>query len=89
MAKLRKDNPVLIYGKYVVVDKDNPDVYAYTREMDGRKFLVLLNFKDKTAAVNTGFDLSKAKIILGNYPNVSQNGQLQPYEAAIYTLPNM
>ena len=45
MVKLRKDNPVLIYGKYALLDQDNPDVYAYTRELDGRKILVLLNFR--------------------------------------------
>ena len=30
MVKLRKENPVLVYGKYTLLDKDNPDVYAYT-----------------------------------------------------------
>ena len=44
-----KANPVLIYGKYTLLDKDNPDVYAYTRELDGKKLLVLLNFKDHAA----------------------------------------
>ena len=84
LAKLRKSNPVLIYGKYVLLDKDNPDVYAYTRELDGRKILVLLNFRDKVASVETGLDLSKGKVLLGNYPTASQNGKLQPYEAVIY-----
>ncbi len=84
IVKLRKDNPVLIYGKYVLLDQDNPDVYAYTRELDGRRILVLLNFRDKAASVKTGLDLSKARVLLGNYPIASQDGQLQPYEAAIY-----
>jgi oligo-1,6-glucosidase len=86
MVKLRRDNPALIYGKYTLLDKDNPEVYAYTRELDGRRILVLLNFKDKPASANTGLDLTKAKVLLGNYPTASQNGQLQPYEAAIYEL---
>jgi len=86
IVKLRKDNPVLIYGKYTLLDGDNPDVYAYTRELDGRKILVLLNFKDKPASAKMGFDVSKAKVLLGNYPTASPNGQLQPYEAAIYEL---
>jgi len=86
VVKLRKDNPVLIYGKYTLLDKDNPNVYAYTRELDGRKILVLLNFKDKPVSANTGIDLTEAKLLLGNYPTASPNGQLQPYEAAIYEL---
>ncbi|MBA2303527.1 MAG: alpha-glucosidase [Acidobacteria bacterium] len=86
LVTLRKANPVLIYGEYVLLDKENPTVYAYTRELAGRKMLVLLNFKDTTAAVNTGFDLSKAKVIFGNYPTPSPAGKLQPYEAVIYEL---
>ena len=74
----------MIYGKYVLLDKDNPDVYAYTRELNGRKILVLLNFRDKAAAVNTGLDLSKATVVLGNYAAASRDGKLQPYEAVIY-----
>jgi hypothetical protein len=48
---------------------------------------VLLNFKSKPATVNTaGIDLSKAKILIGNYASPSANGRLQPYEAVIYEL---
>jgi oligo-1,6-glucosidase len=83
-VKLRKGNPVLIYGKYTLLDKDNPDVYAYTRELEGKKMLVLLNFKDKAASAKTGLDLSKAKGVLGNYPAASQSSELRPYEAVVY-----
>ena len=82
---MRKGNPVLIYGRYTLLDKDNPDVYTYTREWDGKKMLVLLNFKDKAASTKTGLDLSKAKVLLGNYPtSPSPNAELRPYEAVVY-----
>jgi len=84
MVKLRKSNPVLVYGKYTLLDRENSDVYAYTRELDGKKMLVLLNFKDKPASVATGLDLSKAKVVLANYETASQDGSLRPYEAVIY-----
>jgi oligo-1,6-glucosidase len=86
MVKLRKDNPVLIYGKYNLLDKNNPDVYAYTRELKGKKFLVLLNFKSEPATTATGIDLSKAKIVMDNYTSPSSDGRLKPYEAVIYEL---
>jgi oligo-1,6-glucosidase len=86
MMRLRKDNPVLVYGKYTVLDKDNADVYAYTRELDGKKFLVLLNFKDKPAKTVTGIDVIKAKVLISNYAAVSTDGILKPYEAVIYEL---
>lgn len=86
IVKLRKDNPVLVYGKYMLLDKDNPSVYAYTRELNGKKMLVLLNFTKNTAAVNTGIDLGKAKRISDNYAEPSTDGKLKPYEAVIYEL---
>jgi oligo-1,6-glucosidase len=86
MIKLRKDNDVLIYGKFTIIDKENKEVFAYTRELGGKKFLVLLNFTNKNATVKTGFDISKAAVLINNYPAVSSDGTLKPYEAVIYKL---
>jgi len=88
LVKLRKSNPVLIYGKYTLLDKDNPSVYAYTRELDGKKLLVVLNFKSQPATANLGgLDVSKAKILAGNYPKPTPEAHLRGYEAVIYELP--
>lgn len=86
MIRLRKENDVLIYGRFALVDKDNPDVFAFTRELNGRKFLVLLNFKSKMSKTNTGMDLSKAKILMHNYLTASTDGTLKPWEAVIFEL---
>lgn len=86
LIKLRKENLVLVYGKYQLLDNDNPDVYAYTRELNGKKLLVLLNFKNKPAAVNTGIDMSHSKLLIDNYGKASSTKSLQPYEAAVYDL---
>ncbi len=86
MVKLRKDNPVLVYGKYTVLDKNNPDVFAYTREMDGKKFLVLLNFTSKEATAKTGVDISKGKVLVNNYGAATASETLKPYEASIVEL---
>ncbi|MFL5739521.1 MAG: glycoside hydrolase family 13 protein [Flavisolibacter sp.] len=86
MVRLRKDNPILTYGSYKLLDRDNPDVYAYTRELNGKKFLVLLNFHDHPASVSTGVDLKGAKILINNYPSSAASSQLRPYEAIVYEL---
>ncbi len=44
LVKLRKNNPVLVYGKYTLLDKDNPQGICYTREGKGKKMLVILEF---------------------------------------------
>lgn len=86
MNKLRKENEVLVYGKFSLVDAANPDVFAYTRELNGRKLLVMLNFRSQSVKSNTGLDVSKAKVLISNYPAASMDGSLKPYEAVIYEL---
>jgi oligo-1,6-glucosidase len=86
LVKIRRNNPVLVYGKYTLLDKENPNVYAYTRELNGKKLLVLLNFSSKNAVANTGLNIKNAKILINNYGQASKNGELKPYEAVIYEL---
>ena len=87
LIKLRNDNKdILVYGKYTLLDKSNPDVYAYNRESGGKKFLVLLNFHGTKATLNTGFDFSKAKLLISNYETPAAYGSLRPYEAVIFEL---
>ena len=87
IVRLRKDNLALVYGRYTLLDKDNPDVYAYTREGYGNKMLILLNFRTRTAATATGIDLSHARLLLDNYPDAPAGDNLRPYEARVYELP--
>ncbi|MDR6940175.1 glycoside hydrolase family 13 protein [Mucilaginibacter pocheonensis] len=86
IVKLRKENKVLVYGKYTLLDNKNPDTYSYTRELNGKRLLILLNFKSVAASANTEIDLNKARILIGNYDHPSKNGKLRPYEAIVYEL---
>jgi oligo-1,6-glucosidase len=86
MVKLRKQHDVLVYGKYTLLDANNKQVYAYTRELNGKKLLVLLNFSDTKASAKTNIDFRKAKSLIHNYPDVSTDGSLKAYEAVIYEL---
>ena len=86
MVKLRKDNLVLIYGKYTLLDKENPDAYTFTREWNGKKFLVLLNFTAKEATVKTGINISKAKVLIDSYNASAASEILKPYEAMVIEL---
>jgi oligo-1,6-glucosidase len=81
MVKFRKENPVLIYGKTEYFDMENESVFAYSRESDGTKLLILINFKEAEATANVGFDYSRAKFLFGNYDEF--DGKLKPYQAVI------
>jgi oligo-1,6-glucosidase len=85
LVQLRKDNPVLVYGTYTLLDRENPNVYAYIRELNAKKLLILLNFTDKIAEYNLNLDFEKHEIILNNYNDYKKlkNSMLRPYEAII------
>lgn len=86
MVQLRKQEPVLIYGDWKIVDLENPSIFAYIRELNGKKILTMLNFKAANAVLNTDLDLSKAKVLIGNYPVPAVTKQLKPYEAVVLEL---
>ncbi|MES2240365.1 MAG: alpha-glucosidase [Bacteroidota bacterium] len=86
MVQLRKSNPTLIYGKYTLLDKDNPNVYTYLREMDGNKLLIMLNFSNKTVNIDTIFNTAGAKVLIDNYSSTSLDNTLKPYEAVVLEL---
>ena len=89
IVKLRKDNKdILVYGKYILLDKENPEVYAYTREANGEKVLVLLSFSKKGGT----FNLDKMQLgeeWINNLQPLKVNGNmvtLQPYQACVVKL---
>ena len=92
LTSLRKNNLALVYGKYEILDKRNPKVYAYTREEEGQKFLVLLNFSSTEAKAAIANSATNSTFILTNYKDSPVNNRdvesvtLRPYEALIYRL---
>jgi len=87
-VRLRKSNPALVYGRYTILDRNNPAVYAYTREDGQKKFLILLNFKNTPGSLvlPADIDLSRATPVLSNYPAAAGPRPLRPYEAVVYEL---
>lgn len=88
LVKLRKKEPVFVYGKYTLLDRENTRVFAYTRDLEGKKVLILLNFSEKESSFNIGIPITKSKIILGNYTNPKKlkKNILRPFEALIIEL---
>jgi oligo-1,6-glucosidase len=90
LVLIRKTNLTFVYGKYKLLDKDNPNVYSYIREGFGKQFLILLNFTDKETSANINVTL--AKVVMSNYKDILvENGvhtdiKLRPYESLICLL---
>ncbi|MGM9987971.1 MAG: alpha-glucosidase [Bacillaceae bacterium] len=88
LIALRKEMPVIVYGAYTLLAEEDENVYAYTRELDGEKLLVVCNFTDKETHF-TYEGNEEATILISNYAASStdvRNLPLRPYEAVVYTL---
>jgi oligo-1,6-glucosidase len=86
LTRLRKENKVLIHGKYQIYQKDHPTIYAYTRSLGNEKVMVLLNFSTKASMIEiSDFKLDTAPVS-NNYADLEISGtkvSLRPYQAVI------
>ena len=90
MVKLRKALPELVYGEYKLLDENNSQVYAYTRTLNSKKVLVVMNFSDKNVKFNLPASAGKAGEVLINnltdYQIKDGSFNLKPYQAMIVRL---
>ncbi|OPJ61028.1 glycoside hydrolase family 13 protein [Clostridium chromiireducens] len=92
LIKIRKENPVVVYGKYDLILDDNKEIFAYTRTLKNEQLLIICNF----VARKTEFkceEIIKFKhkeLLISNYEvneNESINNiELRPYECRFYKL---
>ena len=90
MVQLRKNNKTLVYGKYTLLDKNNPEIYAYTRGTGSDKILVLLNFSKNMVNWKVASQLKLSdKILINNYQQLKKNASvvtLNAYQAVCVQL---
>ena len=90
LIRMRKENPVAVYGVYKEYQHDNGQLFLYERVLEeGQKsqtMYVVLNFSDREAEFEKPVEWDgAAKYLLGNMSEVPlESRMLQPYEAAIY-----
>ena len=91
LIRIRKENPVIIYGDIKIIDFDNENVFCYIRSLEDKQILVVLNFTDK----KIGFDVlshlmdKNYSLLMCNYEgeiNEESINDLRPYEARVYTV---
>lgn len=78
MIALRKENEALIYGSFTQLKTDR-NIFAYERELDGKKYMVIMNLTDRER--NYPFTVDQ-KMISSNYDSYSN--RLRPFEANIF-----
>jgi len=90
IVKLRKDNEVLVYGDYELLQAEHPDIYAFTRTLGNVKMLVLLNFRDHDSSIELSELKSVENTLINNYDSIgeieNEKITLKPYQAVILSL---
>lgn len=89
LIDLRKAMPVLIYGNYTVIDGGHEALFAYTRELEGTRCTVLLNFSDTATDFTLPASWGALQLVIGNYSDApeaagSQSIVLRPWECRLY-----
>lgn len=81
---------IFVYGDFVLVDRDNEHLFAYTRQFENQKALVVCNFTDRAVEWDSAANLvGEVKEVLLDSYGVSekfrgeQRWALRPYEAVV------
>lgn len=85
LITLRKENPVVVYGRYEALMEDSEDLFVYTRELDDEKLLVVCNFCDHAVGFTIPTDFVGAPCLISNVENEYDKAgmTLKPYEAFV------
>ena len=87
LIDIRKHNDTIIYGDYKLLLPEDKNVFAYSRELNGDKIVVVCNFYHNEANLNFKEDFNNVEILLSNYKDSSilmKDLKLRPYEAIMY-----
>ncbi|MDB2418063.1 alpha-glucosidase [Flavobacteriaceae bacterium] len=86
MVTFRKDNLLLVYGNYKIIQEEHQTIYAYSRTLDDEQMTILLNFSESESSISLpNFDHSK-EVLINNYNEFSVDKDtitLKPYQAVV------
>ncbi|WP_117232404.1 glycoside hydrolase family 13 protein [Vibrio maerlii] len=86
LIALRKANPAIVYGDFTPVWADHEQIFAYQREFDGERILVINNFSEDqiTVDVPESYQAMQVTDLIHNYqPHLTLGTSLtlKPYES--------
>lgn len=86
LIQLRKESRVLIEGSFELLLPDDEDIFAYIREWNGEKILVIANFHAKQVQPFGLESVRNEELLVSNYEDGHITTSLRPFEACIYRL---
>lgn len=91
LIQLRKQKQTLLFGQYQLILPDDPQIYAYIRQLKHEKIVVITNLTQKSAVYEyVDFDVKYNQLCLANIPvephRDSHKIKLKPYESRVYVI---
>ncbi len=84
LIRLRKEHPVIARGSYIPWVEDHRQVYAFIREHEGKKLLVLNNFYGESTTVDVPQEFVGGTVLISNYETHlpdTNTIELAPYQS--------
>lgn len=96
LISIRKKYDVVINGDFQLIFEDHPAIFAYLRNTESEKILVLSNFSEQNQSYSLPehvlFDKYSFEVLISNYnslPENLNNGTLRPFESIAYYIKKM
>ena len=83
LIQLKKSHEIYTYGQFDLIDAENENVFAYTRQLEGKTVVVAGNLTDKQSSLTLPFDIDEDAIKLHNYNSQLDATSLKPFEAFV------
>ncbi|MGW7830983.1 glycoside hydrolase family 13 protein [Staphylococcus xylosus] len=84
LITLKKSDDIYTYGTFDLVDKNNEQVFAYTRTLNNKKLLIVANLTNQTATFKYDNSINQDNILLHNYKNEAIDiNAIKPFEAFV------
>ncbi|WP_321993802.1 alpha-glucosidase, partial [Clostridium butyricum] len=90
LIKIRKDNEIVVYGKYDLLLEESEEIYSYMRTLNNERLLVICSFSKEETTFNlpSEVEYNSKKLLIGNYDvcidEQLENIKLRPYECRVY-----
>ncbi|WP_081166500.1 glycoside hydrolase family 13 protein [Lactococcus garvieae] len=84
LIALRKENPIIVWGEFELLEETAEEVFAYVRSYQDEKWLVVANFSSTENKFSSSFDMGE--VVIQNYPHTIKDVReiiLKPYEAFV------
>lgn len=82
LIRLRKTYPVIVHGDFTLLMPEDRQVFAYTRQYEGKTLLVACNFSCEEAALDEPA-ATRGQMLAANYDEPGDKTTLRPWEVRV------